>query len=367
MNSNVIKPAKGGVSTIFLATLIFFLFAGFLGKQKGKETKELCWPSPPGTPRIKYLNCISSPKDLKLKQSSLFKRMIKKFIGIEDFEFSTLVFPYGVATDSRDRIIAADAKSRLIHVFDPRGEKYFTIKPPGDDIFVSPIGVALDSEDNIYVSDSYTGKIFIFDKSGKFKGKIGKVEGLFKRPTGIAINKNLGWLYVVDTLENEIVVLDLEGREKFRFGKRGYGKGEFNFPTQICIKDNKVYITDTLNARIQIFDKDGNFVSMFGRLGSGIGDLDKPKGVAVDSEGHIYVVEGLHDVVQIFDQKGNLLLAFGGTGSGRGEFYLPTAIHIDEDDNIYVSDSYNRRIQVFRYLKSADSAGGYARDGIGFN
>ena len=70
---------------------------------------------------------------------------------------------------------------------------------------------------------------------------------------------------------------------------------------------------------------------MFGKLGDGAGDFDKPKGVALDSAGHIYVVEGVNDVVQIFDQSGRLLLVFGGSGSGEGQFWLPTGITIVDD------------------------------------
>jgi sugar lactone lactonase YvrE len=75
-----------------------------------------------------------------------------------------------------------------------------------------------------------------------------------------------------------------------------------------------------------------------------------PKGVAVDSRGHIYVVDALFDAVQIFDRRGQLLLAFGGRGTGPGEFWLPNGLFIDSQDRIYVADSYNQRIQIFEYV-----------------
>ena len=264
------------------------------------------------------------------------------------------MFPYGLTTDNQERLIVVDSKARLIHVFDPKRKKYFAIKAPKGETFVSLIGVAVDADNNIYVSDSYTGKMFVFDREGKFKKRLGDDEGLFGRPTGIAIDPVTQRIYVVETQIGRVDVIDFDGKLQFRFGKRGTGDGEFNRPTEICIRGERVYVTDTLNARVHIFDKTGNFISSVGRRGTGPGDLDKPKGVAIDSEGHIYVVEGLRDAVEIFDQDGKFLLEFGQTGTSRGEFYLPTAIHIDADDKIYVSDSYNRRIQVFRYLKEGD-------------
>ena len=347
---------KLAIGAILLCGLSLFLFGASLANNDRDDRGGLVWPKPPDRARIKYLQSISSPKDLKLKQGSLFKRIVKKIVGISDAD-TTMVFPYGIATDSQGHIIVVDSKSRLVHVFDQRGKKYFSIQAPRNETFVSPIGAAVDAADNIFISDSYTGKILVFDKSGKFIKRLGPDEGQFDRPTGIAIDKTRGRLYVVETRKGEVDVLSLSGAELFKFGKRGVGKGEFNRPTQICIRDDRVYVTDTLNARIQVFDLEGQFVSTVGRLGDAIGDLDKPKGVAVDSEQHIYVVGGLHDVVTIFDQQGRFLLSFGGSGARCGEFSLPTAIHIDRDDNIYVADTYNRRVQVFKYLREAPEAG----------
>jgi DNA-binding beta-propeller fold protein YncE len=101
---------------------------------------------------------------------------------------------------------------------------------------------------------------------------------------------------------------------------------------------------------VQIFDADGHALRAFGRLGDGSGDFDKPKGIAVDSAGHIYVVEALNDVVQIFDESGRLLLTFGGSGNGDGQLWLPSGITI-VNDVVYVADSANRRVQMFEYLK----------------
>ena len=351
------KAWKVAVGATILGALTLFLVCGSLANNERDENRgELLWPQPPERARIKYVQSFSSPQDLKLKQSSFLKRMVKKIVGMIDAD-SRMIFPYGITTDSQGHIIVVDSRSCRIHVFDERNKKYFSIVAPKGEVFVSPIGVDVDGVDNIYVSDSYTGKILVFNNSGKFLKRLGPDEGQFDRPTGIAIDKQRGHLYVVETRKGEVDVISLSGAEIFKFGKRGDGQGEFNRPTQIFIREDRVYVTDTLNARVQVFDLDGKFLSTVGELGDAIGDLDKPKGVAVDSEQHIYVVGGLNDVVTIFDQQGNFLLSFGGSGSRRGEFFLPTAIHIDSNDNIYVSDPYNRRVQVFKYLRSGEVAG----------
>ena len=106
-----------------------------------------------------------------------------------------------------------------------------------------------------------------------------------------------------------------------------------------------------MNFRIQIFDQDGAFLYDFGIAGDGPGTFSKPRGIGVDSEGHIYVADAKFDNVQILDSTGRLLLYFGTSGLQPGEFYLPAGLAIDSKDRIYVADSFNQRIQVFQYLR----------------
>jgi DNA-binding beta-propeller fold protein YncE len=318
---------------------------------------EIVWPTAPDAPRIKYVRSITKPEDLKLKKTSLFKKIVKKIIGIED-DNTDLIAPYGITTDSRGRLIVADPKGAAVHVYDTASKKYIKITAPKNEAFVSIVAVAVDGDDNIYVADTSTGKVFVFKPDGKFDHLIGADEGQFNRPSGIAIDPVARRLYVVETVAGRVEVLTLAGRGLFHFGQRGTGDGEFNHPTQIWLRDGLVYVTDALNARVQVFDDEGHFVRTLGQRGAAPGDMDRPKGVATDSEGHIYVVEGLHDVVQIYDQNGAWLMDFGGTGKGRGQFFLPTAIHIDANDNIYVADPTNGRVEIFRYLKVPATAGG---------
>ena len=107
-----------------------------------------------------------------------------------------------------------------------------------------------------------------------------------------------------------------------------------------------------MNFRVQIFNENGDFINTFGRLGVTLGTFSKPKGVAVDLEGHIYVVDGLYDTIQVFDQDGPLLMHFGEAGEGEGSFWLPNGIAIDSRNQIYVADTYNQRVQVFKFLGS---------------
>jgi DNA-binding beta-propeller fold protein YncE len=95
-----------------------------------------------------------------------------------------------------------------------------------------------------------------------------------------------------------------------------------------------------------------------GRLGDGRGWMFRPKGIGVDSEGHLYVVDGFYNMVQVFDREGQLLYTFGRNGTGFGDFQLPAGLFIDKNDRVLVVDSFNRRVQVFHYYALPKAATG---------
>ena len=262
--------------------------------------------------------------------------------------------PYDVYAHS-GKIYVTDPALSLVHIFDFKEKKYFSINKVKSQELISPIGIAVDEMGEVFISDSALRRVFVLDKSGKYIGEIGSEE-LYVRPTGIAIDDER--VYVVDTLGHQILVFSKKDRNLlFRIGKEGAENGNFHYPTQIVVgKEGLIYVTDSLNFRVQIFDRYGNFLSSFGKIGDTMGYFSKPKGIAVDSEGHIYVSDSQFDNIQIFDRDGKLLLVFGGSGSGLGHMSLPTGLFIDQQDQIYVADSYNRRIQIFQYLKDVNQA-----------
>jgi DNA-binding beta-propeller fold protein YncE len=337
-----------------------------------EEVAPLVWPDPPQMPRIEHVRSIRYLSDLE-GEPSWFGKLMQGLFGRSR---EKLIKPYGLATDSLGRIYVADTAKRMVYRLDLEGEtatRYTEFEPCGEiearkersffgKLFsgrpkmglVSPIGVAVDQSDNFYVSDSILGRVFAFDERGRCLRVFGANDELL-RPSGVAVNKRLGRLYVTDAAGHKIVVFDLEGNRLFEFGQRGDGPGAFNFPTNIFVgADDNVYVTDSLNFRVEIFTAEGDIVNQFGQLGRVSGSFNKPKGIAVDSEGHIYVVDSLFDNVQIFDAEGRLLLSFGEPGIADGEFWLPSGIFIDGRDNIYVSDSYNTRVQVFKYLRNRE-------------
>ena len=340
---------------LYVFALIIFTFLSLTSTEANAKDKpfepfqatSIVWPLPPEPARIAYVDSINKPSDIKAN-----KGFFKKFVGFLLGErVERIVKPYGIAVDSKDRLIVVDAATARVHIFDMLRGKYSDIVSSSKFSFNIPIDVAVDANDNIYVSDSQSGSVLVFNSKGRFQFII---EG-FVRPTGLAIDNDDHILYVVDTGAHSIKVYDLRGTYIKKIGGRGFADGEFNFPTSIFVAGKgDIYVTDSMNFRVQKFNNDGRFLMALGSNGDGTGDMGRPKGVAVDSFGYIYVVDAIFDTVQIFDQDGLFLLNFGTTGSGPGEFWLPSAIFVDSKSRIYVADSYNERVQIFEYLGAKD-------------
>jgi DNA-binding beta-propeller fold protein YncE len=315
-----------------------------------------------GGRRLEFVREFSSESQVK-PNKSIWSRVVDFVAG--EAEVHRMVRPYGLAVDHQGRVLVTDPGALMVHVFDFQKKKYQSISGSGKEEFVSPIAIAVDDHDAIYVSDSALGKVFVFDARGKFKRFIGDIrgEGIFKRPTGIAIDNEKHRIYIADTLKNAVYFADLEGNVLGYFGAKGNGPGQFNYPTEITIRGNDVYVVDAMNFRVQRFDKEGRFQMQFGRMGLSTGSIFRAKGVALDHEGNLYLADAYLDMVQVFNPEGVLLYFFGRGGHGAAEFRLPEGVAIAASANssslVYVADSANRRIQVFRFVPpNSKTAGG---------
>jgi DNA-binding beta-propeller fold protein YncE len=299
----------------------------------------------------------SSEQEVKTKRG-FWTKLVDVVIGAP--QFRSMARPYSVATDSRGRVIVTDPGAMGVHIFDFERQKYkFLWHTEGRDEMRSPQCVAVDVEDNIYVTDSEAGMIFVFAPGGKFLRTIGSLkrgEGIFKRPTGIAVDSARGVIYVTDTLRDQVFLVDMQGSVLKRIGKRGAGPGEFNYPTEVRLHGDDLLVVDAMNSRVQRFDRMGEFRSVLDLSGGDGPGTFRLKGIAFDSEGHLYLADALSNVVLATDLAGQLLYYFG-AGAGVGDFLLPAGVAIDRHDRIFVVDSYRRRIQTFQYTGVSNSGG----------
>lgn len=249
--------------------------------------------------------------------------------------------------------------------------------------------------------------------------QFGDIEGLAFASTG--------HLYVLDRLRHRVVCLELEvragvpdgrefnggqpeeqrwrGRLIHEFGSRGQGPGQFSYPTDLDIHDDRVYVTDRGNHRIQVFGLEGHYLYEWGihsvEPGDGAGKLHYPESLAISEDGKVAVVHepllgrlqafGLTDEpaeqfmtdpvtltglgghmgprfsvhgskVAIFDpeaQKVQLydteiasvpikVTEFGGAGTGAGQFMDLVDLTFDQRGDLWVLDRGTRSVAQLR-------------------
>ena len=165
------------------------------------------------------------------------------------------------------------------------------------------------------------------------------LEGGLDQPSDVAISKD-GHAYVLDGVNNRVVVFDENATWSFSFGQ----SAGLNLPMGIAISEDKVYLADTGNHRISMFDLAGRLIKHLPLSG------EKPaEPVALTiSEGIIsWSDRRNHRVCRIDASTGKELLCWGKRGELASEFLFPFQIKHDRDGYLQVVDVINARVQGF--------------------
>jgi DNA-binding beta-propeller fold protein YncE len=315
----------------------------------------LAWPEPPEKARVEFVRSIVSDEDLG--RDTTGSQSLLKFLEGEKPAKNRIVEPMGiVVSDDGNRLYISDHGQAAVFVYDILKKTSFKIGGEEHPLS-SPMQLALDAQENIYVVEQEKKGVSVFDPAGKQLRFI--TDPSLSRPTGIAIDKQRGKIYVSDTAHSKLTdhtvkIFDMEGK---MLGKVGKGKGDvesaFLFPTFLTVDaKGNLYVADTLNSRIQEFDADGKFLRQIGKRGTAWGQFDKPKGVAVDSFGNIYVVDSGWSNVQIFNPEGKVLMFFGGRGTIPGLMQNPASLFIDKNNRIYTGDMMNHRVNIYQLVNT---------------
>jgi DNA-binding beta-propeller fold protein YncE len=311
------------------------------------------WPEAPEVPRYLYVgdlmgesNKLANPNEKR----SASERFFAALVGLDSdaIPLTNLLRPQQVTTDGRGKIYVTDPGRQSIFVFDEATGRFSLWNESSLGVsLASPIGIAI-ADQKILVSDAEQALILVFDEQGNLLSRIG--DGQLKRPTGLCYDSLQQEIVVADTDADVIRVYDMQGTLIDTLGSLGDQPGQFNHPTYIHCREGKIYVTDSLNARIQVIDRVDESVQVIGERGLYVGNFSRPKGIAVDYDGNIYITESYYDYLLIFNAEGELLLAIGGSGNEPGQFSQPTGVWIDANGRLFISDMLNSRISIFQYL-----------------
>ena len=262
--------------------------------------------------------------------------------------------------------------------------------PAIDTKFPGPRSIAFGPDGSAYVLDN-GGRVLTYNRAGECVGRWFMPEYDVGRPEGIEVTRDGKHLTVCDTHYHRIVQFTLDGTEVNRFGSRGTGPSQFEFPVAVTQDDQEyIYIAEYGgNDRVQKFTRDGKHVLTFGSFGTGPGQFQRPSGM-VWHDGLVYIADAINNRIQIYTDQGSyrgelqdpenpwalrfpyditickngtliiveyaegritrvglegrLLGRFGNSGRGAGQMTTPWGLDVDEDLRVLVADTGNRRL-----------------------
>ena len=226
--------------------------------------------------------------------------------------------------------------------------------------FLRPAGLDLDHRGMLYVADSGNNRIQVVDNDGNFiseYGVRGWRTGEFDNPTDVAINfQRTELLYVADTDNHRIQYCNLVDRIFYimvggRLGDANEDEDaeiEFDLPGGVSVgRNGEVCVVDTGNHRFLRFNPDGIRTLVRGAFGGARQQFRDPTDLVADPHGNIYIVDSGNRRIKKYDFSGNLVQIWGTEGEGPGQFAEPRHIDTDRWGYLYVTDRKNQRVQIF--------------------
>ena len=296
------------------------------------------------TIRLGGVNIPGSPFTLRLTTSP---EMRGKPVNI----ISGLNRPCGVVITKNEDIVVAENGAHCITILNKEGKKVKSFGTQGtkEAQFTYPRGVAISHDGHILVTDNHRLQKLTFEgdcvKSvGSSKTGNGPLQ--FNIPIGITVHPTTEQIFVADTDNHRIQVLNKDLTYSHSFGKKGSSPEQFNQPYDVTF-DNEgyLYVTDRYNHCIKKFTSTGQYISTFGSYGSNPGQIIQPSSIIIDNN-LLYVSQAVNHRISIFDTNECFIHSFGKRGSGEGEFICPFGITVDSLGNLYVSDLDNNRLVV---------------------
>jgi len=248
-----------------------------------------------------------------------------------------------------DELIVSMLKSAAImRVSTGRGDVSYFTSPHSDPVdalgldarFSSISGMAFDAANNLIVADAGANKIRIISPSGLVKTLAGTGKTLpytsqtvaassatFNQPSGIAVDKMTGYIYISDTENRRICVLDPVALTVGTFAGTGdddhidgdsLTEAAFRNPGQLAVFDDIVYVLDSLHRDYRQYYFHSSYTQ------SEIGDR------------FAFIRKGEVNTIALDTADDNALpFNFNGIASG---------ITTDSAGNVFFSDYWNKRI-----------------------
>jgi hypothetical protein len=233
-----------------------------------------------------------------------------------------------------------------------------------------PEWIAVSPDGRIFIADTANNRILVWDKDGKpikAYGTFGtradwRNPPQFNHPAGVFVYPS-NQIYVADTLNNRIVVLDEHGLVISTWGTQGSGNSQFNLPRGLC-EDHfwNIWVLDSGNSRVQIFSNMGVFNSAWGSFGAQAeakantrtAIMNVPLGLGLNSIDQAIVGDTGNSLMEVSNNGGVPVTVLGWYGdNGPYEFKEPSGVVITQSGIAAIADGISGRV-VFYNSRNGD-------------
>jgi len=218
--------------------------------------------------------------------------------------------------------------------------------------FLQPSDVAVGKEGLIYVVDGVNNRVMVFDGSGKALfsfGTSGSDPGQFNAPLGITIDRS-GSVYIADTGNRRVQIFTPRGNCKSVVPIAAAGGEKPSDPVDCAVDDTRqrLYIVDNDNHHLLVYSlTDFKLLERWGSEGDGTRAFRYPFFTAIGTDTAVLVVDVLNTRVQVWSPQGEVLSSIGEYGVDLGQLYRPKGVCTDAENTVFISDSYLGVIQTF--------------------
>lgn len=277
-----------------------------------------------------------------------------------------LLYRSGITAPDPETVVAGYGP-RIANQLQPSSGPYSLNDRPGPGTgrgqFSEPRGIAADiTTGDTYVVDMGNDRVQRFGPDGQFAGSWGGPDGTVSfgstdqglGPTGIAVGYD-GLIYVADTWNHRVVVLNSNGDAVREFGSYGdtadapdatSEQGLFFGPRAIAVTGDEIYVVDTGNERVQVFTPDGTFVRAWGGKGDGPTQFSEPVGIVIGPDNRVYVADSGNARISVFQRDGTPIAQWP-VDAWQGQAYFEPYLAIDNNGLLYATSSATGSVEVY--------------------